>query len=621
MNISPGDAMRGMPPPDPTKLDPELEFDVASAIAANDLGRIFGMVSRIARNRDEAIEALRIRLSGHFKRDFSRRTFNQFLDRERDRARATAPRTSVLPPINTSNRQLREISGESLAALRQANDPPQLFIRSGEMVYIGIDEESRPKIMSATESHIRGRLARSADFFRSTDSGDRSVPPPIDVVKDISSLPPDRWELPPLNAIVEVPTLRRDGTLVATPGYDRPSRLFYAPVRDLRLPPIPDEICSDHIEIAKLLIDEAIGEFPYSDDASRANLYALLLTPILRPALGGCTPLALVDAPQAGTGKSLLVDVFAMITTGRPAPMMPYPKSDEEMEKRIGASLMGGRSLVCFDNLEGTLQSPSLALVITAKDYETRILGLSENMLVPNQATWVVTGNNIRPSGDMPRRCYHIRLDAQMSRPYQGRQFKHPNLIEWVSQHRAELLHALLTIARAWFAIGAPCRIQDPLGSFESWHRTIGSILDYAGVEGFLGNLTEFLDQADETANQWESFLLMLTEYFDEAFTVAEVIDKIGESDRLRRALPDRLKEALNKKGDALHTLTGQAFTKRKDQRMGDRQVHLKHMGRTRTRASLWKVVIPELVAGAVTTPCREDQKQCNLLEDSTMGP
>lgn len=613
MNITPGDAMRGMPPADVTKLDPELEFDIASAIAANDLGRIFGMVARIAGERDEAIEALRIRLSGHFKRDFSKRTFNQFLERERDRARVAAPRASVLPPINISNRQLRDISGESIAALRQANDPPQLFIRSGEMVYIGIDEESRPKILAATESHLRGRLARSADFYRSTDSGDRSVPPPVDAVKDIFSLPPDRWGLPALNAIVEVPTLRRDGTLVDTPGYDRQSRLFYAPVRNLRLPPMPEEICSDHVDIAKTLIDEAIGEFPYADESSRANLYGLLLTPILRPALGGCTPLALVDAPQAGTGKSLLVDVFAMITTGRPAPMMPYPKSDEEMEKRIGSSLLGGRSMICFDNLEGVLHSPSLALVLTAKDYETRILGVSENMLVPNQATWVVTGNNIRPSGDMPRRCYHIRLDAQMSRPYQGRQFKHANLLEWVGTHRAELLHALLVIARSWFSVGAPCRVQDPLGSFESWHRTIGSILDYAGIDGFLGNLTEFLDQADETANQWESFLLVLGEYFEKEFTVAELIERIGDSDRLRKALPDRLKEAMGKKGDALHTLTGQAFNKRKDQRMGDQQVHLKHVGRTRTRASLWRVIIPESASAAGSLVVQSDQQQSLL--------
>ena len=79
--------------------------------------------------------------------------------------------------------------------------------------------------------------------------------------------------------------------------------------------------------------------------------------------------------------------------------------------------------------------------------HEARILGVSKNMTVPNRSTWMVTGNNIRLGGDMPRRCYQIRLNAKSSKPYSGRKFKHPDLLRWVEDNRSELLHALLVIA------------------------------------------------------------------------------------------------------------------------------------------------------------------------------
>ena len=47
---------------------------------------------------------------------------------------------------------------------------------------------------------------------------------------------------------------------------------------------------------------DPIGDFPFVDDASRANSLALMLTPILRQAIPGPVPLALIDKPKRGTG-------------------------------------------------------------------------------------------------------------------------------------------------------------------------------------------------------------------------------------------------------------------------------------------------------------------------------
>jgi hypothetical protein len=43
--------------------------------------------------------------------------------------------------------------------------------------------------------------------------------------------------------------------------------------------------------------------------------------------------MALIDAPEPGTGKGLLVKACSIVTTGHSAALMAWPTSDEELEK------------------------------------------------------------------------------------------------------------------------------------------------------------------------------------------------------------------------------------------------------------------------------------------------
>lgn len=61
-----------------------------------------------------------------------------------------------------------------------------------------------------------------------------------------------------------------------------------------------------------------------------------------------------------------------------------------------GAVLMSGYPLVIFDNLNSRLDSPSLALAITARTWSDQVLGESRVVSVSQEATWAVTGNNVR---------------------------------------------------------------------------------------------------------------------------------------------------------------------------------------------------------------------------------
>jgi hypothetical protein len=494
------------------------------------------------------------------------------------------------PKIVVNNRHLREVTAEALGALATRNDPPELFVRAGRLVRVREDENGIPEIQVMEDSHVKGRLARVADFVRITEKGETRGNPPDWTVKDVQAL--EGWPFPALEAVVEVPIVRPDGTIVDTPGYDAQTRLYYRPVEGFEIPPISEAPTPSDTQAAIRLLDEAVGEFPYEDRASAANTLALMLTPLVRPAVSGPVPLALIDKPQAGTGGSLLAETVAVIGSGHTAEMLGAPRDEEEWRKQITAKLAAGATMITVDNVEGSLYAPSLARALTARTWTDRILGRSETITVSQRATWVATGNNIQLRGDLPRRCYSIRLDARESRPWQREDFKHPDLLGWVAKNRGRLIHALLTLARAWFAAGKPKPENLPrLGSFEAWAETVGGIVAFAGIRGFLGNLEELYDKADAGGAEWESFLYTWWEELDASkpITVAELSKRIDDNDILKEALPGDLAEAFDKSSGSFSRKLGTALAKRAGTHYGEDGMHIVRAGEFR-RAVRWKL-------------------------------
>ncbi len=583
--------------PDDNWIPTPAPATIAEAIeqaynAAEDQASIYALHPRIALLPVATEIAYKQRTAATYGKAFSSADWSRSIKSHRKVGpRAVEPEdrpTSSLPYIKTNNRPLRDISEDSLAALRAANDPPTLFVRASQMAYVARDERGRPalaEVVTRNKAHLRGKLDRAANYYRQNEESDSIVFCPTEVVEDILALSSEVWGLPPVEIIVEVPTLRPDGTILDAPGYDASSKTLYLPPAGFHMDPIPDDINADDLDAAFALLDEAIGEFPYADEASKTNALGLLLTAIARPAIPGCVPLALIDAPQAGTGKSLLADVMSTVWTGREAPMQPFPRNEEDIQKSITATLLQGRTLVCFDNVEGRLSSPALALVLTARVYESRILGVSNTVVAPNLAVWLATGNNITPGGDLPRRCYHIRLDAKSSRPYQDRKFSKPDILAWTREHRPALIRALLMISVHWFRRGCPCTVDNPLGKFEGWHRTIGSILHTAGRPEFLGNLSASLD-VDDVTLQWEGLLAELHDAYDGNSFAAEDIAHRNRAYYLTppggRAslsppftLPDSLADVDIRKEAALKGALQRSFAKRAEQRFGHRQLRL----------------------------------------------
>jgi hypothetical protein len=504
--------------------------------------------------------------------------------------------TATLPEIVVNGRPLRELTAEAFETLMLANEPPDIFVRHGRLVRVRRDEKRRPVVEELFENQVRHHLARVAEFVRVGDKGTRSVvPPPPMVVGDLLAMP--AWPgLPALEALIEVPILRADGTVLDVPGYDSATGLVYCPAPGLSIPAIPAAPTRADAERAMTVVADLFDDMPFAGDADLANLLALLITPIVRPAIAGQVPMALVDKPKRGTGATLCVQVVAAIAFGSITELQTAPHDDDEWRKKITSALLAGRTLLWFDNVETELSSASLAAVLTAPEWTDRILGKSEmTRPLPQRATWVATGNNLKVGGDLGRRCYRIRLDAGIARPWQRDGFKHPQLLRHVLRHRGDFLAAILTAARGWFAAGCPGATVPKIGGFDEWAETVGGILAYAGIDDFLANLNALYDEVDTDEVVWEGLLAAWHARFgSEPIRVAQVKDALADGAvELREALPDDLVEALEAQKGFTRRL-GTALARRAGAVFGE--FGLDRAGSSH-RASLWKVSLASPVS------------------------
>jgi Bifunctional DNA primase/polymerase, N-terminal len=437
-----------------------------------------------------------------------------------DEAGATANEADR-PVVVCTDRGLRDLedqqgmADDALRALLAANARmPSVFERARQLVRVGRsiagpDGSGHPVIEQFGRDALAGELASAAWFVTvgGRERAQRRISPPEAVVRDIIAR--GSWPgLPSLSGVVETPVLRPDGSILSEPGYDVATWLFYAPPAGFRLPAIAPAPGDPEVRQAVALLDEALCDFPFADQASHANAYALLLTPFIRHALGNAlVPMAIIDATTPGAGKGLLLDLTTVISTGSMVPKRSAASDNDEWRKELLAAAIEGATYFVIDNADEPLGSAALDSAITAGRVAGRILGQSRDAVVSIRWTWVATGNNILVRGDLARRCYWIRLVPDVADPSQRRDFRHPRLLGWARERRAELVAAALTIIRAWFVAGCPPAEVPAFGSFEAWSEMAGGIVAHAGIEGFLGNLREFRQRTDRGQKEWEKFI------------------------------------------------------------------------------------------------------------------
>lgn len=486
-----------------------------------------------------------------------------------------------LPEIEVTNAQLRDLTDQAISALQKANSPPYVFTRAGASVRVVFDETGSPIIEQFDRVRMRCRLAEVANYFamRKGEGGEYvkvSTFPPMALAENV--LAQTEWTGPPLSGITRAPILHRDGTIGTRSGYDEVSELMYCPEPGLDLIPIPEFPSSEEVRACVDLLLGVLSEFPFADEASRTNAMALLFTLLMRPVITGHVPLAVIDAPMQGTGKTLLAKVLSTIAVGgASSESIPSKNDADEWRKKVTSILLSGSLFVLLDNIPDntTIDSPVLAALLTSNEWSDRLLGKNSSVRLPANVVWAATGNNLKVGGDMPRRSYSIRLDANAERPWERKGFKVRDLEEHVQSERGNLLSAALTIIRAWYTNGCPIADVPKLGSFDEWARTVGSVLKFAGINGFLENLARTQVVQNEANEEWLAFFKVWWETFGEQpITVEEICQRLDAANRLIEdpagaailsAMPDPLLIQLDRGAGAFRRSLGRNLSRLQD--------------------------------------------------------
>lgn len=286
---------------------------------------------------------------------------------------------------------------------------------------------------------------------------------------------------------------------------------------------------------------ELIIDFPFMSNADRQNYIGLLLTPIVQPAVRGNRPLHIITAPIPRTGKSKLAeDVLGGVLKGQKTPALQITGTDDERDKRITALLLQDETVVHLDNLPPRLDSPALASLLTASVYQSRLLGSSKIISLPNNLTLVGTGNNLECSTEIAKRCVPIRLQPTAPNPERRVNFHFPNLWEHVRGSRRQILSCLLGMVENWKANGRR-RGSFRLGGFESWSEAVGGILHENGFSDWMKNTDEWLNAADSDSTEMEHFVDLWSEKLGSHWvSVSQILESIRGTEVLQQIFLSR---------------------------------------------------------------------------------
>ena len=409
-------------------------------------------------------------------------TIAKLADRRPKRPQHRRDENDTRPVIKVVAGQIREAVDAAEAALiarRGLYQRSNLIVFLGEAPVITADkrEVGAQRIFERGEHALAEDLAETACFMRYDARAEDFlvINPPSFVVKTLQQRT-GRLRFPVLTGIINAPTLRHDGTLISAAGYDRETGLFFDP-RGTVFPSIPSRPTRANADKALGLLEELIAEFPFVSAADRSVALSAILTACVRQSLR-TAPMHAFTAPVAGSGKSKLVDIASVISTGREAGVIAQGKTEEEMEKRLGSLFRAGDQMISIDNCEAPLGGEFLCQVLTQTAVRVRILGLSEAPEFSTRTFITATGNGLTIVGDMTRRALLSQLDPRMERP-ELRTFDFEPVAK-AKADRGRYVAAALTILLAYRGAGSPAQ-ANPLGSFEEWSRLVRDALIWLG--------------------------------------------------------------------------------------------------------------------------------------------
>ncbi|PJN22397.1 hypothetical protein [Kitasatospora sp. CB02891] len=438
------------------------------------------------------------------------------------------PGPAALPEVDITN----EADGlDGLLAVMAANQLPDLYKRSTGPCWVTTDDQGDPQLVQLGTDNLRAYFAEHIQTYTTTDDketgGTKAVRALVNPRTCSTILGRRDWPLRKITGVITSPVLRRDGSLITAPGYDPDSGLFLHPrVKVRRLAP---ELTPESVAKAKdIVLGQMLADFPWQTPADRANFLGALLTPIIRPYFDGTTQMMVITATAAGSGKSLLKDIFQYCYG---TASTPWPENDAELRKAITAQLYTtGQPVVALDNLPNghIIKSPILSALLTEEIWRDRVLGVTATVSMPNDRLWIATGNALRTGGDNGRRVLWVRLDPNCPDPDQRDGYMVGDLRPWLRANASTVVAALVTMVRSWAAAGAPT-IRVRKGDYSQWASLIAGILDHLGVIGWMADQDD-TRALDDEAQDWRMFLEAWRDAFGErTVTTGEALGALKE--------------------------------------------------------------------------------------------
>lgn len=485
-----------------------------------------------------------------------------------------------------------------------------ILLRSGELVYTpqeGEDGYIAPKKDSDSDgpAQVRpvdaSRLASRCQYTYTVikkvwnkDTKEWRTTPAL-FPQIAAKVPVDVPDLLPnvriLRGVVHAPVLRPDGSLLDQPGYDESTGLLHLPEPGLVVPPVPERPTVADIKLAVEWIDYMLAGFTFASESDKCNFIGLMVTPALRAVLPPPYKLGAIGAPMPGSGKTLLASSLRILHGG--VFRAEVPEDEAELRKQVTTILdVTTGPVVQFDNATGTLRSATMAALLTSPDWDDRLLGANKMVHAKNDRLWIVTGNNLSIGGDLIRRTLWCTIDPGMPDPHMRTDFAIKNLEAWVREHRGDLLHAVLVLARAWVAEGMPA-VSTRSDSYALWTSSLQGLLGNAGFVGEFDDMSTARQTVGADDAEWAQLLSRIYAVFgDTSWLVSELLGKVGTNGQFDRPISsDFLPAVLADKFDR-----GQSITKSLGHWIANREGRwadgfaARPAGKNRDGVRLWKV-------------------------------
>ena len=370
------------------------------------------------------------------------------------------------------------------------------IFRYGNNVVMEVGSAEEGRLLPLATGHLIESSAASCLanlFICEFDVGrDKMIqfPPPAKFVATLLHREPTLAALPSIKIYALRPVFDTDFVLRGPGWHEAVGILVHGLGIELAL---PGDVDPDLPAIERLPehLGRLLEDFCFKEDADVANAVAVFITGLLVThfIING-KPVILLDGNQPGLGKTLLVRVIGIVLDGIDPQVIHYTSNDEELGKRILATLRGNpQSQLLIDNAktktETKISSPVIEANSVAAEISLRILGKSENYVRPNDVIWYLTMNHTKADPDLVSRSLPVR--QQYEGMPEKREFGGRDPLSYAREHRQEILGELAGMVLRWDQAGRPQGHQDH--RLVAWAKTIGGIMEANGLPEFLTNL------------------------------------------------------------------------------------------------------------------------------------